>query len=183
MRPAERPPDSQNQIGAQALQASPAPRTVAPPQVPATTGTGLADVFQEFKDEVESGSAAEDPEIHYNLGLAFQEMGLLDEAIGEFQKVCQAIEQGQPFPQILQAYTWLAHCLVSKGVPEASFRWYELALRAAPDNEARIAIRYELAEAYEAAGRKPEALGQYLEVYGSNIDYREVSQRIKALKS
>ena len=157
-----------------------------PPREPVATGAEsslLAEVFQEFKAEVESGSEAEDPEIHYNLGLAFQEMGLLDEAIGEFQKVCQAIDQGQAFPQVLQAYTWLAHCLVSKGVPEASFRWYELALRAAPDNEARIAIRYELAEAYEAAGRKPEALGQYMEVYGSNIDYREVSQRIKALKS
>jgi tetratricopeptide (TPR) repeat protein len=110
-------------------------------------------------------------------------MGLLDEAIGEFQMVCQAIDQGQPFPQVLQAYTWLAHCLVTKGAPEASFKWYQRALQAAPDDAARIAIQYELAEAYEAAGRKQEALSQYMEVYGSNIDYREVAQRIKALKS
>ncbi|MGA2989713.1 MAG: tetratricopeptide repeat protein [Candidatus Korobacteraceae bacterium] len=145
--------------------------------------SALSDVFQEFKAEMEAGTAKDDPEIHYNLGLAFKEMGLLDEAIGEFQQVCQAIDQGQPFPDVLQAYTWLAQCLVAKGAPEASFKWYERALRAAPDDAARTAIHYELAEAYEAAGRKPEALSQYMEVYGSNIDYREVAQRIKALKS
>jgi tetratricopeptide (TPR) repeat protein len=167
-------------------QASPLPQIVPMPPVaaPAAAGSSLLDdVFQEFKDEMEAESAKEDPEIHYNLGLAFREMGLLDEAIGEFQKVCQAIDHGQPFAQILQVYTWLAHCLVAKGVPEASFRWYERALRAAPDDEARTAIHYELAEAYEAAGRKQEALSEYMEVYGANIDYREVSQRIKALKS
>jgi tetratricopeptide (TPR) repeat protein len=144
----------------------------------------LSDVFQEFKQEMEAGEANEqDPETHYNLGLAFKEMGLVEEAIGEFQKVCQAIDQGRPFSQAIQAYTWLAQCLVSKGVPEASFKWYQRALLAAPDEQVRIAIYYELGQAYEAAGQKPEALKAYLEVYASNIDFREVAERIRGLKS
>jgi tetratricopeptide (TPR) repeat protein len=144
----------------------------------------LSDVFQEFKEEMEAGTATEqDPETHYSLGLAFKEMGLVEEAIGEFQKVCQAIDQGQPFSQTIQAYTWLAHCLVSKGVPEASFKWYQRALLAAPDEEVKTAIYYELGQAYEAAGQKPEALKCFLEVYASNIDHRDVAERIRGLKS
>ena len=54
-------------------------------------------MFGELKHELEEDSAAtdEDPETHYNLGVAFREMGLLDEAIGELQKVCQAVDRIQ----------------------------------------------------------------------------------------
>ena len=55
-------------------------------------------------------------------------MGLLDEAIGELQKVCQSVERGHAFPHIMQTYTWLAQCFLDKGVPEAAIRWYEKAL-------------------------------------------------------
>jgi tetratricopeptide (TPR) repeat protein len=144
----------------------------------------LQDLFEEFKEDMEEGSGqTEDPETHYNLGVAFKEMGLLDEAIGELQKVCQAIDHGQPFSQNMQAFTWLANCFLEKGVPEASFKWYQKALNEAGNEETRTAIHYELACAYEAAGMKPEALRHFMEVYSANIDYRDVAERIKHLKS
>ena len=144
----------------------------------------LQDLFDEFKEDMEEGTAqTEDPETHYNLGVAFKEMGLLDEAIGELQKVCQAIDRGQPFTQNMQAFTWLANCFVEKGVPEASFKWYQKALAEADSEETRTAIHYELARAYEAAGMKPEAIKHFMEVYSANIDYRDVAERIKHLKS
>src|SRR3984893_5706717 len=146
----------------------------------------LADMFGELKQELEDGAATaqEDPETHYNLGVAFREMGLLDEAIGELQKVCQAIDRGHDFPQLMQTYTWLAQCFLDKGVPEAAIRWYERAIKLkAIDEETRTALNYELASSYEAAGNKTVALNHFLEVYGSNIDYRDVAERIKALKS
>ncbi len=144
----------------------------------------LSDMFAEFKEDAESGvGEVDDPETHYNLGVAFREMGLMDEAIGELQKVCQAIEKGIPFNQTMQAYTWLAQCLVDKGVPGASYKWYEKALTIATDSEQRLSLHYDLAHAYEAAGSRPSALQHFLEVYGTNIDYRDVAERIKALKS
>jgi tetratricopeptide (TPR) repeat protein len=149
-------------------------------------GVDLAGMFGELKHELEEdvASADEDPETHYNLGVAFREMGLLDEAIGELQKVCQSTERGHPFPLIMQTYTWLAQCFLDKGVPEAAIRWYERALKLSDlDQDTRIALHYELASAYETAADKPAALNHYMEVYGSNIDYRDVSERIKALKS
>jgi tetratricopeptide (TPR) repeat protein len=149
-------------------------------------GVDLAEMFGELKHDLEAdvASADEDPETHYNLGIAFREMGLLDEAIGELQKACQSFDRGHPFPQIMQTYTWLAQCFLDKGVPEAAVRWYSKALEVpAIDGETRTALNYELASAYENAGDKPAALRHFMDVYGSNIDYRDVAERIKALKS
>jgi tetratricopeptide (TPR) repeat protein len=175
---------------------APAPPAAAAP-VPASAakasspfgddaGVDLAEMFGELKKDLDAdiASADEDPETHYNLGIAFREMGLLDEAIGELQKACQSFDQGHPFPQIMQTYTWLAQCFLEKGVPEAAIRWYDKALNVPTiDGETRVALHYELASAYETAGDKPSALKHFMDVYGNNIDYRDVSERIKALKS
>ncbi len=163
-----------------------APSVAKPSPFGEDAGVDLAEMFGELKQDLEAGSAAveEDPETHYNLGIAFREMGLLDEAIGELQKTCQAVDHGHPFLQVMQTYTWLAQCFLDKGVPEAAIRWYQKALTAPGiDEETRTALHYELAAAYETAGDKPSALKHFMEVYGRNIDYRDVAERIKPLKS
>ncbi len=145
----------------------------------------LSDILSELQEETaEAAEPEEDPETHYNLGIAFKEMGLLDEAIGELQKVCHAVDRGASFSQPIQALTWLAQCLVDKGAPEAAVRWYQRALQLPGlDNSSRCAIYYDLATAYEAYGDRKSALANFMEVYGSNIDFRDVASRIKALKS
>jgi tetratricopeptide (TPR) repeat protein len=149
----------------------------------------LSNIFSELQHELEedlgdNAVEAEDPETHYNLGIAFKEMGLLDEAIGELQKVCHSVEVGSSFSQPVQAFTWLAQCLVDKGVPEAAVRWYQQALRLPGlDHISRCAIYYDLGSAYEASGDRKSALNNFMEVYSSNIDFRDVASRIKVLKS
>jgi tetratricopeptide (TPR) repeat protein len=169
--------------------AAPAASATAPAIVSeksaAAPASPLADIFEAFKQGLEDGKGEEtdDPETHYNLGVAFREMGLVDEAIGELQKVCQAIERGFPFPSAIQAYTWLAHCLCDKGAPQAAVKWYEKALRLSNlDDESRLGVYYELASAHEAAGNRQAALANFMEVYANNIDYRDVAERIKSLK-
>lgn len=146
----------------------------------------LSEMFGELKQELEEELVAgdDDPETHYNLGVAFREMGLLDEAIAEFQKVCTAIDRGKAFSQRVQTYTWLAQCFLDKAVPEAAIRWYEKALNLPElDQEGRLAINYELGSASESAQNKPAALRYFTTVYSANIDYRDVAERIQALKS
>ncbi|HEX7287288.1 MAG TPA: tetratricopeptide repeat protein [Candidatus Angelobacter sp.] len=151
----------------------------------AESASVLSDILADLQDETAAADETEeDPETHYNLGIAFKEMGLLDEAIGELQKVCRAVDHGRGFSQPIQAYTWLAQCLVDKGAPEASVRWYQKALQLPGlDDSSRLAIYYDLAAAYEASGDKKAALANFMEVYGSNIDFRDVAGRIKTLKS
>jgi tetratricopeptide (TPR) repeat protein len=144
----------------------------------------FGDLLQDFERDLDMAPQQDDdPETHFNLGIAFREMGLLDEAIGELQKVCHLAGNGLTRERTQQAYIWLATCFVEKSVPEASFKWFLRALDTAPDEESRTAVNYELASAYEAAGRKREALDHFLEVYGSNIDYRDVATRIRELRS
>ena len=145
----------------------------------------LSDILSELQEETaEAAEPEEDPETHYNLGIAFKEMGLLDEAIGELQKVCHAVDRGAAFSQPIQALTWLAQCLVDKGAPEAAVRWYQKALQLPGlDSGSRCSIYYDLGAAYQAAGDNKAALTNFMEVYGSNIDFRDVASRIKALKA
>jgi len=165
---------------------SPATHAALPPQrFDPASSVDLSSMFGELKQELEhdAATADEDPETHYNLGVAFREMGLLDEAIGELQKVCQFVDRGHTFPNLMQAYTWLAQCFLEKGMPEVAVRWYEKALKLPNlEQETRTALHYELASALEGSGNNPAALSNFLEVYSSNIDYRDVAERIKALR-
>lgn len=180
---------------ASAAAAAPAPvahhAPLVPPSAPAgsveaAAGFDLADMFTDLKHELEEETtvSGEDPETHYSLGVAFREMGLLDEAISELQKVCQSVERGHSFAHTMEAYTWLAQCFLDKGVPEAAIKWYERALKLPNlDGDTCMALHYELGSSYQAAQNKTAALNHFMEVYGSNIDYRDVAERIKALRS
>jgi tetratricopeptide (TPR) repeat protein len=144
----------------------------------------LREVFQEFRAELgEMGGDDEDLETHYNLGIAYREMGLLDEAIGEFQKVAKAIQRGEPFRYAMQCSTLLGLTFMAKGEPKIATVWYERALETpALDQESVLALRYDLGVAQELAGETDAALESFRQVYAMNIDYRDVAERIAALQ-
>jgi tetratricopeptide (TPR) repeat protein len=146
--------------------------------------TPLEEVFDEFRAELgEMGSEDEDLETHYNLGVAFREMGLLEEAISEFQKVAQACDRGRPFRYAMQCCTLLGLAFIEKGQPDMAAIWYERALQTpglGPDNA--LALRYDLGLAQESAGNQEAALKSFSHVYAMNIDYRDVAERIAALQ-
>jgi pilus assembly protein FimV len=153
------------------------------PASPAESGP-LKEVFDEFRAELgEMGAEDEDLETHYNLGIAFREMGLLEEAISEFQKVAQASERGRPFPYCMQCYTLLGLAFMDRAQPSIAAMWYERALRL-PDigPESELALRYDLGMAQESAGESVAALKSFSQVYAVNIDYRDVGERIAALQ-
>ncbi len=165
--------------------ASPEPDPAAPTAVtPQEPSQQLAEVFEEFRAELGGlGEEEEDLETHYNLGIAYREMGLLEEAIGEFQRVAKAVQAGRPFRYAMQCCILLALCFMEKNQPKAAALWYERALRTAGlDQETEIALRYDLGVALEQAGDARGALDCFLQVYAMNIDYRDVAERIAALE-
>jgi pilus assembly protein FimV len=144
----------------------------------------LKEVFDEFRAELgEMGAEDEDLETHYNLGIAFREMGLLEEAISEFQKVAKAFDRGRPFRYSMQCCTLLGLTFMDRGQPSIAAMWYERALHL-PDIEPEsvLALRYDLGVAQESAGESEAALKSFFQVYAVNIDYRDVGERIAALQ-
>jgi pilus assembly protein FimV len=160
-------------------------------EIPSTAGpmsaqslNELSEVFQEFRSELgEMGEEDEDLETHYNLGIAYREMGLLDEAIGEFQKVAKAVQAGKSFPYAMNCSTLLAMSFMDKGEPKIASLWYERALEVPGlDPEAILALRYDLAISLDMAGESSAALNSFRQVYAMNIDYRDVADRIATLQ-
>jgi len=166
--------------------AAPAKAAKAPPPVaaPAAPTLGaLAEVFDEFKADMGEVEEVEDIETHYNLGIAYKEMGLHDEAISEFQKASKAAEKQHAYQNLFQCCILLGHCFMEKGHPQIAARWYERALKTpGVDEEGATALRYDMGVALEQAGDRKGALNCFLEVYGSNVDYRDVGDRIRELQ-
>jgi pilus assembly protein FimV len=160
------------------------PVATAAPAASAESLNQLSDVFQEFRNELgEMNDEDEDLETHYNLGIAYREMGLLDEAIGEFQKVAQAVQRGKPFPYAMNCAAMLALSFMDKGEPKVAALWYERALKTPGlDQDAMLALRYDLGISLESAGEPQSALDNFRQVYAMNIDYRDVADRIAMLQ-
>lgn len=161
-----------------------APVSSAPAAEPDESLDGLHKVFQEFRDELgELGEEDEDLETHYNLGIAYREMGLFEEAIGEFQKVAKAVQNGRPFRYAMQCSTLLGLTFMAKGEPKIAAMWYLRALETPGlDQESILALRYDLGVSQELAGDSSAALDSFQQVYAINIDYRDVAERIVALQ-
>jgi hypothetical protein len=156
----------------------------APPASSPLESGPLKEVFDEFRAELgEMGAEDEDLETHYNLGIAFREMGLLEEAISEFQKVAKATDRGRPFRYTMQCCTLLGLAFMEKGQPGVAAIWYDRALLTPNlDPESVLALRYDLGVAQESAGEPVAALKSFSQVYAMNIDYRDVGERIAALQ-
>lgn len=162
------------------------PAASAPAAAAGPAGGGLLDdLFAEFRDEVETPQPGGDGDLetHYNMGVAFKEMALYDEAIGEFQKVHQLAESARDYSHVVQCCSLLALCFIEKGMPQLAVNWYNTALQSpGVDAESSLALLYELGNAYELAGDNQAALKSFMDVYSRNIDYRNVGERIRELQ-
>jgi len=136
--------------------------------------------FQEmlarFKQGIDENIDEGDFQSHYDLGVAFKEMGLLDEAIAELQKALRAPD-GK-----LRSSEALGVCFIDKGayvVAESILR-RALDLPASGDQE-RLGILYWLGRALEELGKRVEARELYGRVFAVDIRFRDVGERSKAL--
>jgi tetratricopeptide (TPR) repeat protein len=176
-----------------AVEEAPAYATVAPDDGNNNTGNakpvaagldaGLAELFEEFRVAEEGDDVREDFETHYNMGTAYKEMDLMDEAIQEFQNAAGLVKPGDGTSRFLQCCNMLGHCFIQKGMPEAAVLWFKKGLQAPGHSEDEYqALRYELASAYEQLGDLKQARDFYTEVYGVDVSYREVAQKLSQLR-
>jgi tetratricopeptide (TPR) repeat protein len=137
----------------------------------------LEEIVEGFKKGVEEHLGEEDYETHFDLGIAYREMGLLDEAIGEFQIASKAPEH------LVNACSMLGICFLDKGLPELAIKWYTRGLSSPDLSEAdSLALLFDLGSAYQTLGDGENALKTFVEVYGINSTYRNVGDRIAELQ-
>ncbi|HEX6852535.1 MAG TPA: tetratricopeptide repeat protein [Candidatus Polarisedimenticolaceae bacterium] len=153
--------------------APPAPET----QAGSLDEQSLQDVFDAFKKHVELEVGSEDYRTHYDLGIAYKEMGLIDDAMGEFRNAMRS-------PALFRdAASMLAMCHRERGEHADAAALYRQALAAAGDEgDPLYGMRYDLADTLEATGELRSALDLFQEVLQADPGYREVRQRVADLQ-
>ncbi|MEM9558246.1 MAG: tetratricopeptide repeat protein [Acidobacteriota bacterium] len=136
----------------------------------------LEEIIEGFKQGVAENLSAEDYDTHFNLGIAYREMGLMDEAIGEFQLASKDPRY------LVESASMLGICFLEKGLPELAVRWYRKALEAPGVTEdATLGLLYDMGNAYVAMGDPDAAYRTFVEIYGMNTNFRDVSVRMQEL--
>ena len=149
-----------------------------PPPAPtaAEQDVPLEEIFREFKKGVEQQLSPEDYETHYNLGIAYKEMALVDEAIGEFQRAAKSPQHA------VECCSMLGLCFLEKGLPQLAIKWYRKGLESPGlKEEDRLGLLYDLAGVYLDVGERDDAYRTYLEIYGSDANFRDIGERLRAL--
>jgi tetratricopeptide (TPR) repeat protein len=138
-----------------------------------SVGRGFAEVFSAFKRGIEEQVEEGDADTHYDLAIAYKEMGLHEDAVRELEAVLRTCTRTS------EALSLLAHCKLSLGDPAAAAAHLEDALARAGDSDAAaVSLRYDLGEALLAAGRDAEAREAFTKVAALDPGFRDVAERI-----
>ncbi|HEX6058713.1 MAG TPA: tetratricopeptide repeat protein [Gemmatimonadaceae bacterium] len=137
----------------------------------------FADMLKRFKQGIAENVEEEDHESHYDLGVAYKEMGLLDEAIAEFQKALRGASHR------VRSYEALGQCFLEKSQFQVAATILARALQEpGAGDDKLVGVLYLLGYATEALHHYGEALGFYRRVFAVDIQFRDVSDRIAAIE-
>lgn len=139
----------------------------------------ILDIFTEFKDGLEKELGADDYETHYDLGIAYKEMGLVDDAIKEFQ-----VAKKDP-RHYVRAMNMLGICYMEKDLFQLAVEAFKATIDKidASDEASYTGVKYDLALAYEKSSEFRKAMEIYSEIYSRDAAFREVSSKIDYLKA
>ncbi len=138
----------------------------------------LEQIVEGFKRGVSENIPQEDSDTHYNLGIAYREMMLLDEAIGEFQ-----ISAKDP-RYLVDSCAMLGLCFREKGLPDLAVNWYQRALDSDHlTGDQRLSMLYDLGLTYESMENSGAAFDAFAEIYGNDTNFRDVAERVDRLRA
>ena len=133
-------------------------------------------VFLKFKAGVRAQVAEADSATHYDLGVAYKEMGLIAEAIAEFEAAAR-----DPHRECM-CYAMMGLIYLEQNDLERSSDSYIKALGAQSKTvEQEMGLYFDLGTVYEMKNAKKEALYYFQKIARRDPGYRDVSDRIAAL--
>ncbi len=133
------------------------------------------EMLRKFKQGIAENVEDEDHQSHYDLGVAFKEMGLVDEAIAEFQKALRAPSNRVP------TYEMLGQCFMDKKHYPMAATILSRALSdgGLGDNQL-VGVLYLLGRAAEERGQHAQAVEYYSRVFVVDIQFRDIGERLSA---
>lgn len=146
------------------------------------------DIIDEFRSELGFGEEENfqpegDYETHYHTAIAYKEMGLMEEAIKEFQDAINLVKPDDETRRFFQCANLLGVCFMEKQMPNLAIMWYQRAFEdESLKDEERQALLYEIANAYETGGEEQKARDYFEKVYAVDVDYRDTSRRLQNLQ-
>ncbi|MBC7362978.1 MAG: tetratricopeptide repeat protein [Candidatus Aminicenantes bacterium] len=136
----------------------------------------LSSIVADFRKGIRDKIPEEDYQIHLQLGLAFMEQNLIDEAIEEFNLASKDKNL------TLECLTLISHCYRLKGNLEEAEHWLNRAIKlVAPGSDQYFALMFDMGLIHEKAGEVEKALNIYREIQSWNPTYRSVSEKISRL--
>ncbi|MEO8294354.1 MAG: tetratricopeptide repeat protein [Gemmatimonadota bacterium] len=136
------------------------------------------EMLSQFKRGIEQNLDADDFQSHYDLGVAFKEMGLLDEAIAEFQKALRSPE-GR-----LRTSEALGVCFYEKGQHPIAEAILRRAIDSQPGaDDQKIGLLYWLARSLETQAKVEDSLITYRRIMAVDIRFADVGERMSQLNA
>ena len=153
------------------------------PQAPAPAATsGINDldvekVFAKFKEGVNAQVSEHDAATHYDLGVAYKEMGLLGDAINEFGLAARDPNR------TCMCCAMIGMIRLERGELDMAAAAYKQGLEAPQKTvDQEMALYYDLGNVYEMKGEVKDALYYFQKVARKDPRYRGVTDRIAALQ-
>lgn len=144
--------------------------------VEAAETPSLEEIVESFKQGVAENLSSEDFDTHFNLGIAYREMGLVDEAIGEFEIAARSDDY------FIGCCSLMGLCFRDKGDFEQATSWYRKGLATSDlKSEERLALLYDLADTQEMTGDIDAARTTFGEISAADAGYRDVGDRLTSL--
>jgi len=119
----------------------------------------------------------------FNLGMIYRDMGLIGEAIEEFETALKAMDVHEGDIRVIQCCGMLSACFLDKHMPSAALDWCQKGLaRSDISFHEAMALRYDMGIAHAMAGNAEEALECFERIFNADPGYRDVAQRMDKLR-
>ncbi len=153
----------------------------APAEELTANALGINEIRSEFGIEgAEEATDGGDYDTHYHTAVAYQEMGLMEEAIHEFQAAINLTQPDDGTRNFFHCSNLLGHCFLQIGMANHAITWISRALDTTKISvEEYHGLWYQLALAYEANGEDENAAKYFEKIYAENVDFCDVAERVK----
>lgn len=141
---------------------------------------------EQFDDDSENNEDSDfegDYQTYFQTGTAYKEMGLIEDALREFQDAYKFLDKDDKDKKFFECCNMIGICFVERKLPKIALMWFTRALEcAALGEDEKHGLYYEMANSYELCGDKEKAAEYFSEIYAMDVDYRDVGERLQTLQ-